>query len=90
MAGDCQCKRCGSSVSFEECWACGGDGVDGHDCGDDTCFCLRPEENVDCTHCHGTGHFATCLSSEAWCEANPLPGREDVKRGEVEWFEVGT
>ena len=27
-----------------------------------------------------------CLSSPAWCEANPLPGRENVKRGEIEWF----
>lgn len=29
-----------------------------------------------------------CLSSEEWCRANPLPGREDVKRGTIEWFKV--
>ena len=27
-----------------------------------------------------------CMSSPEWCEANPLPGRELVKRGEIEWF----
>jgi hypothetical protein len=29
-----------------------------------------------------------CLSDAAWCEANPLPGRAGVKRGEVETFTI--
>jgi len=27
-----------------------------------------------------------CMSSPEWCEANPLPRREHIKRGKVEWF----
>lgn len=37
------------------CEACGGDGVDGHDCGEDTYCCLRPEENRVCHICRGEG-----------------------------------
>lgn len=29
-----------------------------------------------------------CLSSEEWCRTHPIEGREDVERGEIEWFEV--
>jgi hypothetical protein len=28
------------------------------------------------------------MSSPEWCEANPLPGREKVKRGELEWYTI--
>lgn len=27
-----------------------------------------------------------CMSSQAWCESNPRPGRENVSRGEIEWY----
>jgi hypothetical protein len=39
----------------EECWNCGGTGLVGHDCGEDTCMCLQPEENVTCDVCNGDG-----------------------------------
>ncbi|MGE4195945.1 MAG: hypothetical protein AB7G11_02320 [Phycisphaerales bacterium] len=85
---DCQCARCGSSVHAEHCDQCE-DGYDGHDCGEDCCACLYPEDNVECQYCDGTGVWRTCLSSPEWCAANPLPGRESVERGTLEWYTIG-
>lgn len=85
---DCQCARCGSSCEYRRCDSCE-DGYDGHDCGEDTCCCLHPEENVVCQICDGDGGWNVCLSSPEWCEANPLAGRESVQRGAIEWFTVG-
>lgn len=82
---DCQCARCGSSCDYTRCDQCE-DGYDGHDCGEDCCPCLEPEENVLCETCNGAGGWNTCMSSPEWCEANPLPERELVKRGTIEWF----
>jgi hypothetical protein len=84
---DCQCARCGSSVATERCESCE-DGFDGHDCGEDCCCCLDPEDNVPCQHCHGTGVWHTCLSSPGWCDANPLPGRGAIERGAIEWYTI--
>lgn len=80
-----QCARCGSSVDFTHCDDCE-DGLDGHDCGDDCCCCLHPEDNVVCQTCYGHGVRWTCLSSVGWCFGNPLPGREEVLRGQIEWY----
>jgi hypothetical protein len=39
-----------------DCESCGGTGMTGeHDCGEDTCCCLNPEENVICDICEGAG-----------------------------------
>lgn len=84
---DLQCARCGSSVLSEPCEYCE-DGYDGHDCGEDCCPCLYPEDNRECQYCDGTGTWRLCMSSREWCLANPLPGRHRVDRGEVEWFTV--
>lgn len=84
---DCQCARCGSSVHTERCEHCE-DGFDGHDCGEDCCCCLYPEDNVPCQYCDGTGVWHTCLSSPEWCNGNPLPGREAVERGAIEWYTI--
>jgi len=40
---------------WESCETCGGEGVYGHDCGEDTCCCRYPEENLRCQICDGTG-----------------------------------
>lgn len=84
---DCQCARCGSSGDYEDCDSCE-DGFDGHECGEDVCCCRYPEQNVPCDICRGHGGWWRCVSSPEWCNANPLPGREDVSRGEFEWFEI--
>ena len=86
---DCQCARCGSSCDYQDCDNCD-DGADGHDCGEDVCVCLYPEENVACQYCDGNGGWHRCLSSPEFCESNPLPGREDVQRGKIEWFTHAT
>lgn len=85
---ECQCARCGSSADYVHCEYCSGLGLDGHDCGDDCCVCLHPEENVPCDICRGRGGWYLCLSSPEWCKANPLPGRENVPREAIEWFLV--
>jgi hypothetical protein len=84
-ATEVQCKRCGSSMSFEPCEHCL-DGFDGHECGEDTCSCADPQDNRACGVCGGEGGSYSCLSSPEWCEANPRPGCESVERHTPEWF----
>tara|TARA_R110002096_G_scaffold392723_1_gene587717 strand:- start:969 stop:1139 length:171 start_codon:yes stop_codon:yes gene_type:complete len=38
-----------------ECYYCGGEGFSYHDCGEDTCVCLQPENNMMCDICSGAG-----------------------------------
>lgn len=85
---ECQCARCGSSLDFEQCEMCGGEGVYGHDCGEDCCVCLHPEDNMRCDICHGEGSWPRCFSSAEWCRDHPMPGRENVPRSTPEWFVV--
>lgn len=82
---DVQCARCGSSAESHRCDRCH-DGLDGHECGEDCCCCAYPEPNVLCQHCNGEAVWHECVSSPEWCEANPLPGREGVRRGVLEWY----
>ena len=85
---DCQCARCGSSVGWMECETCGGEGIDGHDCGEDCCCCADPDENVRCGICDGEGGWPVCASSVEWCSAHPIAGRAQVEGGAIEWFVV--
>lgn len=76
-----QCARCGSSASFVDCEECNGEGVwidEENEFGE--------LEDCDCCTCLGEGGWWQCLSSADWCKANPLPGREQVERGKIEWF----
>lgn len=45
----------GDIMDWIECWQCGGEGYSDHDCGEDTCCCLDPEDNVRCDVCNGKG-----------------------------------
>ena len=65
-------------------------GYVGHDCGEDTCSCADPMENVVCDQCHGLGGWYTCLSSQEWCLANPRAGMEAIERHTVEEFDLDT
>lgn len=38
-----------------DCDWCGGVGVSGHDCGEDTCCCFMPDDDVVCSQCSGHG-----------------------------------
>lgn len=42
-------------TDWVECWNCGGEGYSYHDCGEDCCCCLNPEDNVICDICDGAG-----------------------------------
>lgn len=67
-----RCKCCG--MYWVDCETCGADGYSGHDCGEDTCCCLHPEENMRCDVCEGTGGWWTCS-----CDAN---GKHVESKGE--------
>jgi hypothetical protein len=75
-----QCARCGSSMSVEDCEWCPATGW--------YATATWGEFDPGCEKCHGTGITRWCLSSAEWCEANPLPGRENVERHTVEWIDV--
>ena len=69
------CPRCGCcELVPEECWQCGGSGYYGHDCGEDTCVCRNPEENVVCDICDGVGGWQVCLGG-----CNALGQHEEAK-----------
>jgi hypothetical protein len=84
---DCQCARCGSSADSEHCEHCE-NGFEGHDCGEDCCACLHPEDNIPCSFCGGAIIWHRCMSSPEFCQANPLAGREDIERGRIEWYTI--
>lgn len=44
-----------SDLPWIDCWNCGGEGYSDHDCGEDCCACLYPEDNVVCDICNGEG-----------------------------------
>lgn len=67
----CQCARCGSSCFFRNCDNCGGEG----ELEDEDWQCEG--EFYRCDWCQGEGGWWRCLASKAWCEANPMPGREN-------------
>lgn len=83
------CARCGSDMYREECGNCGGDGctAPGALYEEDPLW-YDEDDSEPCPDCHGTGGWYVCLADAAWCEANPLPGREKVERGTVMEVEV--
>ena len=61
MSGRNECALHGEKT-WVECWQCAGEGSDEHDCGDDTCVCLQPENNVQCDICRGNGGWYRCYT----------------------------
>ena len=58
-------------------------------CGSSTDFVICENCGGDgCSQCGGRTGFLLCLSSTEWCETHPLPERDEVKRGAIEWFVV--
>lgn len=52
---------CGHTKDWQrDCWNCGGSGFTEHDCGEDCCCCLYPEDNVECDICEGVGFYLVC------------------------------
>lgn len=80
---DVQCARCGSSLAFDLCENCGGEGF----IEDDTDQ-INGIEYEACNECLGASTFPRCLSGAEWCEANPRLDREDVEVSTPEWFVV--
>jgi hypothetical protein len=72
---EAQCARCGSSVEWNPCGSGCDDGwVESDDWQD------FDDEDSDqpCGDCGGRGGSWHCLSTPEWCEAHPLPGREQI------------
>ena len=56
------CVRCGCcDTLWHTCESCDGEGMNGHDCGEDTCCCADPEDNQTCDICDGEGGWRMCL-----------------------------
>lgn len=80
---DCCCARCGSTVTFERCDSCGGDGV--VEVYEEDPLNNDPGDVEGCETCSGAGGWRTCLASAEWCEANPRRSRIH-ERGVIEWW----
>jgi len=58
------CPRCGCCEMFwQECENCE-DGYSSHDCGEDTCCCADPIDNVVCDICRGACGWWRCDCDE--------------------------
>lgn len=84
---DCQCARCGSTLVWESCERCGGEGITGPgELYEEDPLWYDPDDYEACHECGGEGSWPHCISSPEWCEANPIVGREGIARNTPEWF----
>lgn len=60
---DPTCGECKGPMHWEECWTGCNDGGY-HDCGDDSCCCLEPEDDMVCDECHGNGGYWVCSTPD--------------------------
>lgn len=76
------CEECGCcEMVTEPCQQCGGDGVYGHDCGEDCCCCADPEESEPCDLCGGRGYFGVCIGN---CGENGHRSSDDSGQAQPE------
>ena len=54
------CDRCGNEKRYVDCYNCGGECFSYHDCGEDTCCCVNPVDNMTCDICEGDGGWMQC------------------------------
>lgn len=86
---ECQCARCGSSLYWDLCEVCMGDGITDHgQLYEEDPLWYDQDDYEPCHQCGGEASWPICLSSPEWCNANPLKGREAIKRNTPEWFVV--
>lgn len=79
---ECQCARCGSTLDFEPCTRCGGQGYLENGQDEDGQW----EDDDRCEECLGRATFPVCMSGDEYCQANPIKGRESIQRNTPEWF----
>lgn len=91
----------GDGGDWVDCWSCGGSGFTDHDCGEDTCMCLDPEDDTECEMCRGDGGWRKRLpDNEGGAMADEIdtadhvhhaPSGEDwvvaYVRGDTGWLE---
>jgi hypothetical protein len=86
---DCQCARCGSSLEWEPCGACGGEGITAPgELYELDPLWYSPDDYSECHQCGGDAAYQFCVSSPEWCEAHPIIGRESIASGTPEWFAI--
>jgi hypothetical protein len=86
---ECQCARCGSTLEWESCEACGGEGITGPgELYEQDPLWYDEDDYEPCHQCNGEASWPICVSTPEWCEANPMPGREKTPRHTPEWFVV--
>lgn len=59
------CAKCGNEKEWRDCYNCDG-GYSYHDCGQDCCCCLDPEDNVTCDICDGREGWLQCFHCHPW------------------------
>lgn len=70
---------------WTECWNCGGEGFTHHDCGEDTCCCLEPEDNVICDTCMGMCGWQPETESDIELEPPSRRGRMTMETHIATW-----
>ena len=76
------CARCGSDVEWFECEHCGGEGETAPgELHEEDPLWYDEDDSEPCHQCGGAGGWRFCLSPQEWCEANPMKGQENTKRG---------
>lgn len=76
------CARCGGECERALCEECGGAGAtEPGELHEMDPLMHDEDETKPCHQCGGVGGWWFCANSEAWCIANPKPGRESASRG---------